>query len=120
MKYKLFISVDQNDGDWNESSNDITQEQLDELIPVFKAIKGFKSYKGKSAGGLAWAHNHNWPTGECFRPDLGEKTPTEIYKEVLTDYQVEMFSDLCPFGENGFHTVESITVLEITNETKYL
>jgi len=120
-KLRLTVGVDQNDGDWNEQSSDITQEQLDKLIPVFKAIKKFKPYKGKSGSGLTHTHHHNWPMGEYApREDLGEKPPAEIYKGILTKKQVELFEEFCTYGEHGFHSVVSVTVYEITKETKYI
>ena len=71
---EIMIRVDTNDGNYVEVTNIITEAQLKILRPVFEAIKNFKPYKVH--GG---EHNHNFPSGECLREDLGEKTPEEIY-----------------------------------------
>ena len=115
-KLKLIVIVDQNDGDWNTQVSDITEKQLEELLPVFAAIKAFEPYKGDD---VAWQHlhNHNWPMGE-YAPR--EKPPEKIYEGVLTEDQCEMFNEFCPFGEYGFHSIEKIEVLKISEETVYL
>jgi hypothetical protein len=119
-KLKLIIVVDQNDGDWNTRISGITEKQLEELLPVFAAIKAFEPYKGDD---VTWQHlhSHNWPTGEYApREDLGEKPPEKIYEGVLTEEQCEMFSEFCPYGEYGFHSIEEIKVLKVAEETDYL
>lgn len=119
-KFKLAIEVDENDADYLTKISDISEDELAQLEPVFEAIRNFQPYKGKSKSyGLEWEHSHNWPSGGEYSPrvDLGEKYPRDIYPQ-LTDDQIEMFEERCPFGENGFHSVESITVFEVIAERK--
>lgn len=128
MNFLLIVTVDTNDADYNTEVSRIEQEQLDKLLPVFEAIKNFKPYKGmtdpKRTGTPAreWTHNNNWPVGEyAYRPDLGGKTPEEIYAGVLTEDQIGLFEDYLPSaGDTGYHDIVSITVLEVANETQYV
>jgi hypothetical protein len=118
---RLIITVDMNDADYNTEMNTITEEDLEKLLPVFEAIQNFKPYKGKSGSQTEHAHRSNWPHGEYVpREDLGEKFPKEIYAGILTEDQCEMFTEYCPFGEHGFHSVVDITVLEVIHEKAYL
>ena len=127
-KYKLIIEADTNDADYVSTINEITKDDLEKLYPVFDAIKNFKPYNGKSVDKDCQfdherTHNHNWPYGDeeyIPRIDLGEKTVEEIYADVLTPDQIELFTDLCPFGEYGIHTITSIKVLEYIQEKEYL
>ena len=123
MKLVLSIKADTNDADYVTQQTVVTPEQLAELQPVFEAIAKFKPYKTKTEDGqMDWTHNHNWPMGDgnyMPRTDLGEKEPKEIYAKKLTPEQVEMFSDLCPFGEYGIHTIAEIKVMEVGEETVY-
>lgn len=115
--FKVTVKVDTNDADYNELTTAITSKEWDELRPILTAISKFKPYKAKSESGLDWTHNHNWPSGEYSpREDLGEKTPEEIYAGVLTLDQIQMFTDYCPFGEHGFHSVKEVTILEVVGE----
>ncbi len=102
MKLKLTIVVDTNDGNYATEISDITKEELEPLVPVFKAI-----YNNAS---------HSWPYGEQA---IGEQGPKELYSE-LTDDQIELFESYCPNPEYGFHTVKEITVTEIMSVFKYL
>lgn len=119
---KLIITVDTNDADYNTKISTIDDKELALLIPIFNAIKGFKPYKSKSESGRDWTHNNNWPCGEYgLREDLGEKPPQEIYKDVLTEADVEFFHAYLPaLGDTGYHDITSIEVLEVSNEQKYL
>ena len=124
-KYKLIIEADTNDADYVSAVNEVNKETIEKLYPVFDAIKAFKPYETKTDGKIDgeiemdWTHDSNWPVGDALRPDLGEKSPQEIYPN-LTPKQVEMFNDLCPYGEYGFHTITKITVVEYISEKEYL
>ena len=72
---------------------------------------------------MTWTHDHNWPGGGeyCPRTDLGEKTPKEIYKGILTEDQIELFNEYRPCGvECDIHTITDILVLEYINQKEYL
>jgi hypothetical protein len=124
-KFKLIIKADTNDANYIQSVQDITQEELNALLPIFEAIKNFKPYitKGTGQSELEWTHDHNWPgDGEyCPRTDLGEKYPAEIYAGILTEDQVELFNEYRPYGgECDVHSIVKITVLEYIDEKEYL
>ena len=120
-KLMLLVTVDQNDADYNTAVHEVSPEQLERLRPVFEAIKNFQPYKGNSGSGLEWTHKSNWPMGEYQpREDLGEKFPVDIYAGVLTEAQIEEFEGFCPYGEHGFHSVDRVTVLHVTEEEVYL
>lgn len=123
MKKYLVITADTNDADFVTEKHLITDEVLEKLKPTIDAVKNFKPYKVKSLkNGIEWTHNHNFPTGECCREDLGEKTPIEYYVGggLLTEDQFHYFEELVPYSEYGIHTIVSIEVLEVTDETKLL
>ena len=65
-------------------------------------------------------HSHNFPTGECLRADLGEKSPEELYVDsgLCTLEEFEIFKDLVPYGSYGVHTIRCVElrpVVEVEN-----
>lgn len=114
-KYTIEVKVDTNDADYASEVSSISEKELEELMPLIKAIKEFKPYKTKTTGRdpMDWTHDNNFPHGECRRRDLGEKTPEEIYSEI-DEGTMELFTDLCPSTEYGFHTIERIRICEMT------
>ncbi|MHC1598880.1 MAG: hypothetical protein ACXQT0_04800 [Candidatus Methanofastidiosia archaeon] len=56
------IKVDTNDADYDVSTTEITEEDLDSIRPIIEAIKNFKPYKSKTRG-MNQTHHHNWPAG---------------------------------------------------------
>lgn len=112
MKYCIEIKVDTNDADYLTQNSVITEEELNKIRPLIEAIKNFEPYKSKSTGQykLDWTHGHNYPHGEYApRFDLGEKTPQQIYPEISDEIH-DLFQEYCPYGEHGFHSIESIYV----------
>lgn len=104
MKKYILIKADTNDADYVMEKHEITDEQLKELEPIFKAIKECKI-------------SHNWATGEyCDKED----TPENVYKGILTEEQILLFEEYTPYGEYGIHTIESIDVLTVTEERNIL
>ena len=67
---EITITVDENDADYHTSVSRISQEDLDKILPLIEAIKNSDNN-----------HGHNFPVGECFRKDLGEKSPEECYNQ---------------------------------------
>ena len=117
MDKYIKITVDTNDADYVSELSKITDEELMKLKPLIEAIKEFKPYEGYGTSGRKFMHEHNYPSinSEYFpRRDLGEKSPEEIYPNIDADIH-EMFQDMCPFSEYGFHTVESITLLYVSD-----
>lgn len=113
MKY-IIVTADTNDADYINNKSPITDEQIAQLMPLIEAIKNFKPYKGK------YMCNHNWTVGDCFRGDLGEKTPEELYEGVVSEEVFEMFNELLPWGEYGIHTIKMIEVIEVVSEIRLL
>jgi hypothetical protein len=101
MKKILIIKADTNDADYVEESNEITDDELRDILPVIEAIK---KYKGP----------HNWPEYE-----YSDESPFDIYPQ-LTEDQIEAFSGLTPTGEYGIHTIESIRLLTILDDQNLL
>ncbi len=105
-KFRIAVTVDTNDADYNTKVSFISESLLAELEPLIRAIKK----KGP---------RQNYLVGDCCRRDLGEKPPTEMYPE-FSERLHDKFRDLCPYIEGGFHTIESITVSPVTATRKLL
>ena len=121
-KQEITITVDTNDADYQTKVSEISDKDFNKILPLIKAIKKFKPYTGKTTGtdaGRDWDHHHNYHVGEYLREDLGEKPVTELYPQ-FDEETHELFQSFCPYGEDGFHTVESITVSPLSKKTKLL
>jgi hypothetical protein len=122
MQYRVIITVDANDGDYVESINIVTAERKQVLEAVAQALLQFEPYQGKEiVPDFHYECTHNFVHGEMIRDDLGELSAREYYvekHELLTAEQYQTFMDLCPYCEYGFHTVESIELLEVQNNVK--
>ena len=90
----MFIKADTNDADYITRESVVTDDILEDIMPVILAIKENK--KG-----------HNWPTGEQTMD--GEKE--EMYP-MLTTEQIEDFDSYVPHGDYGTHTIASIKIFE--------
>jgi len=111
------ISVDTNDGDTVSKTIEITEEQALVLGRVADAIKEFKSYIV-----MGWNHDHNFPTDECLRTDLGELSPEDYYVKTnkISPEDFKVFLGLVPYCEHGFHTVYEIRILAVIGDIKLL
>ena len=105
MKY-LIIKVDTNDADYVSNINKISDEDILAIMPLINALKAFSDAN-------RW--EHNYPRGECHRPDMGEKSVKELYPDI-TEETFDIFNGFLPSTEYGFHTIESIDVIEGTME----
>ncbi len=109
---EITIKVYTNDADYLTETNFIEQEDLDEIRPLIEAIKNFEPYKAfwdKEKTNKTTYH-HNYPRGEyCPRTDMGEMTVEEIYPQ-FDEEMFEIFEEYCPYGEYGFHSIESISI----------
>ena len=117
--FKITIKVDTNDGDYATSINEISEEELEKIKPLIEAISKFVPYVVKDIGKdmFKWDHGANYPFGVCQRPDLGEKTPQELYGFV--DDVFELFEEFVPLCD-GFHIIESIYIQPAGIRTKLL
>lgn len=97
MELEIAIRVDTNDGDYAETTNIITPEQLEEIKPLIEAIKERSAKYG-----------HAYPTQECA--SKGE--PQSLYPHI-TEEIFELFEEFCPSTEYGFYSIERIEVYPI-------
>jgi len=119
MKKFLKVTADTNDADYVTKFTEISEADLVIILPLIRAIKDFKPYKVKkkdNMGGYEWTHSHNFPDSQYRREDLGEQSVYEIYEDV-GEKVIDIFTQkYCPYGENGIHTIESISLYEVVNE----
>lgn len=113
MQKYILIEADTNDADYISTFNPITDEEIELIKPIINAIKGFMPYVGISIRGSEWTHSNNFPTGECYRQDLGEKSAEELYGH-LDNF--DLFDNFVPYCEYGIHTIESIKIVTILEE----
>lgn len=117
MPFLLEVKVDTNDGDYATNVSTIEKDVVDSLIPLIAAIECFKPYTVKKDN-LTWTFRHNYPHGEYHpREDLGEKFPKQIYPDVDEEL-FEIFEEYVP--SFSFHSVKSIKLFFVTEETRLL
>lgn len=117
---EIIITVDSNDADYLTQISVITKEDLEKIMPLIKAVKNFKPYKGEWSPGLFQTFHHNYPNGEHSpREDMGEKTKEEIYPDI-DEEAFEIFEEFCEYGEYGFHTIESVEISPLVARQKLL
>ena len=90
------ITADTNDGDYVTERSIIVDKQIEALNSILPIIE---------------EHNGKWPT-------MGQGRPRDEYtKEELSDKQISFLYDFVPSGgEDGVHTIESITILHVIKE----
>lgn len=111
----FYVVVDTNDADYVGKMVSVSDENIEKWMPLIEKIKNFKPYTGTSDSGTTWNHSSNFPIGECLRDDLGEKDPCELYD--ITDDELDEFIEVFELygSEYGFHTIVSISEVEIKN-----
>ena len=104
MKYfQIEIEVDTNDADYITNVSKISEDHLNKLRPLLKEIKERKD-------------GYNFQIGEYADEDSAKYyggTPEK-------DEAVEIFLDFAPYGEHGFHTVESVEVTPWVEKEKLI
>jgi hypothetical protein len=105
MKYEIVIKADTNDADYITETSDITEKQLERIKPIIKEIK---------TGGKRERYGHNFPNGEYQGAHV-----RELYEHV-NQKDLDFFIDLCPYGEYGIHTIESIYLYPKPTKKKLL
>ena len=107
MKH-FFVEVDTNDADYVGKIVEVEDESAEKFKPLIEKIKNFKPYIGFSKLGSPFAHDSNFPYGECLRDDLGEQHPCKLYDIDEETYEefIETFN--LYGGEFGFHTITRI------------
>ena len=111
----FYVVVDTNDADYVGKMVSVSDENIEKWMPLIEKIKNFKPYTGTTDSGREWKHSSNFPIGECCREDLGEKDPCELYD--ITEDELDEFIEVFELygGEYGFHTIVSISEVEIKN-----
>lgn len=103
-KKYLVVKVDTNDADYIEGHFQISNEEIEKLKPLLKTI-------GESE------EDCNYPYGNCVRDESGK----DLYSPIVGEEVCDFFEDnFLPWSENGFHTIESIKVLEVVSEIDLL
>jgi len=96
--YRLTIVGDTNDADYVTEISKISEETLDDVIkPVVSVLK---------------KNSYNWDLSD----HVIEKYPSELYAGILTQQQIYDFSEFCPYGEDGIHTIESVKITPFADE----
>lgn len=106
MKLYVEIKADTNDGDYITEKTDITDDK-ETLALINRVIKAINEITGNKRRPF-----HNWCTSDYGR---GER-PNIMYANKLSPEEIEEFSDLCPYGEYGIHTIVSIKLIEVAKE----
>lgn len=121
MTTMIIVKGDTNDSDYVNQIEKLRENQgdLKELvIKVANAIKSVTQEKKeyfKSKGLDFIPQFHNWNKNDY---SFEEDTPHVIYKDFLTEEDVDNFNDyFCP---RGIHTILSITMIDVNNEIELL
>jgi hypothetical protein len=96
MKTYIYIQADMNDADYTAQLSEIQAEHIDTIQVVCNMIKANK-------------HRHNWPTGHIW------EDKQKMYPE-LTDEQEDIFTNYCPYGESGIHSIVDVKILIVNEE----
>lgn len=115
MTYTIIVQGDTCDADYITKKTKISDEMLDFIKPVIKAIKSFESYeiKGKK-------FKHNFPYSELPeetlipRKDLGEKSCEEMYGHI------KGFKEFLKYCPEDIHSIVSIEIIPINATIKLL
>lgn len=108
MKKYIFIKADTNDADYVYRKTEVTDQQIEFVIPLINAIKNNKG-------------SYNFLHGEFVREDEKEVEEMYVASGLCSQEVLDFFLDnFCPYGEHGIHTIESIEILNVESEQKLL
>lgn len=102
MKKYIIITADTNDADYVTRKTVINDTEI-------KLIKEILSKLPKNGRRISWKNG-----------DMGDTASELIKNNILTEEEVEFFEEYLPRGEYGIHTIESVEILEVTNEERLL
>lgn len=105
MARTITVIADTNDADYINSTQELNEEDLPTILKVVAAIKAFDAVTVRGTG------RYNWPDS-YYR----EGSPHTVYEDVLTEEEIEIFREYVPCGEDGVHTIDSVTIYEIINK----
>lgn len=98
MKKYIIITADTNDGDYITEKTLITDEQIELIKPIIEEIK---------------KNNGDFGVGEA-----GWRNPSKEEYTHMKGY--DLFMEIIPYGENGFHSIDSIEVITVVETEKLL
>ncbi len=108
MKYLIVVEGDTNDADYISNVGNIAENEIEIIKKVASAIKSYdEEHK----------YGHNWPMF-CDNNDM--PAPYEIYKDILTEDDIECMDGYIPYGEYGIHSIKSIRILKVEEDTELL
>ena len=111
MKYLVIVKADFNDADYvEESTFNATEEDIKFVRKVAKIVLNYKKPEWKP-----WEWDHNWPDIESWSHEV---TPYKMYKDVLTENEIENFDGFLPYHEGGIHSIESIEIIKYDSVEK--
>lgn len=90
MKF-IYIKADANDGDYVAELNQIDDKTLAFITPLINQIKG---------------HKGDYPTYDYGNAEDLYSCDPDI---------IETFNDYVPYAEYGIHTIEEISILEVSS-----
>lgn len=100
MSKLVLIEGDTNDGDYVTAKNKISDTDILKLKTILSKLERDKL----QGGGLA--KTISWETGEMQSESLEEQHPE------LSLEEIDFLDNLCPHGEYGIHTIESVEIIE--------
>lgn len=92
-QYRLLVSADWNDADYIYETSELTQEEVDELLPI---VAKMKKSKVKNDWAETWQEKY---------PNL-----TQDELEIIDQYLPGCYED-----DGPIHTIESMELMEIVN-----
>lgn len=106
MKKYITIKGDTNDADYITSQNEITDEEIELIRPVVQAINDYDN--NKTIKYQKW----NWWT---IYEDADRPAPQQLYVDTgkCSQEALDYFSDLCPHGEDGIHSIDSVEIITV-------
>jgi hypothetical protein len=113
MARTILVKADTNDADYITRSSKLNEEDLPTILKVVAEIKAFDARTRRGSGEYNWYARYE---------HYGRKRsgPREVYEDVLTEEEIEIFEEYIPYGEDGIHTIESVEIFEIINKEKLL
>jgi hypothetical protein len=105
MARSIYIQADTNDADYISATSDLNEEDLPTILKVVEAIKAFDSRTRRGSG------QYNWPSSYHRNG-----SPHYTYDGILTEEEIDIFSDYVPCGEDGIHTIESVQIFQIIDK----
>lgn len=103
-KYMVIVVGDENDADYVEQSSYISESDLDVLKKIIEVLKKHST-----------GYSYPWPDGE-----YANGTPERLYGDELTEDDFDFMRGLCPHGEHGINSIESIKLIIVEDEIKLL